>query len=912
MMCAVRWSLRSHLLALVLVAVVPGMGIMVYAAAVQRGFMASEAHEDVGAVANLVAERNQRAVDAAKGLLVGLSLVPSLAQRDTAGCVATVRPLLARLPIYANAGAVDPSGEMFCSAAPRTRQVNLSDRPWVRETLATGEFAVGGLQVSRVLGAEVLAFGYPVSGAAGELRAVAFASLDLRGLQRDLDALPVPAEAQVVVLDRGGLVLAARPGGDAWRGRPFPAAVVEAAVSSQEAARMVGPDGVERVHAARDVKGARGETAMRVVAGLPTSAAYARMNRVFARTLLAFGAVSLLALVLAGVTGERLLVRRLRALMQAAGRIAGGDLSARSGFSAGPEELGQLARAFDEMAGSLEAVTHQNRLILDSAGEGIFGVDRQRRLTFVNPAACRMLGRASGEMLGLVAHDLFHRQRDGERPHRTEDCPFLATLAAGVENRVSDDVFMCQDGTAMAVEYVAAPLLDRGAIAGAVVTFRDVGERRRLEEQLRHAQKMEAVGQLAGGVAHDFNNHLTAIMSFAGFARGALPEGHAARADLAELQQAAERAAQLTRQLLAFSRRQVLQPRVIDLGEVVLGLENMLRRVLGEQVALSVQVSPGAGCVRADAGQLEQVIINLCVNARDAMPGGGKLAIAVTPAPDPDDRARRPDPHERGDGWGEASGSTPGARGGRRPAPAEPSRPPVDSSTGLASQLERPLVMLSVSDTGVGMDAETQSHAFEPFFTTKPIGTGTGLGLSTVYGIVTQSGGTVRVSSAPGRGSEFRVYLPRVEGRAEARDRDVRPGPVRGSETVLLVEDDDAVRALVRRTLAGAGYRVLEAGRPSEALDSASRHTGHVHLLLTDVMLPESNGFALSRQLAVLRPGLRVLYVSGQAGGHLEAAGLGTGEGAFLAKPFTPEALLRSVRDVLDAPRPHAGAAAPA
>ncbi len=903
-----RWSLRSHLLALVLVAVVPGMGIMVYAAAVQRGFMAAEAYDDVEAVANLVAERNQRAIDGAKGLLVGLSLVPSLAQRDEAGCVATVRPLLARLPIYANAGAVDPSGEMFCSAAPRPRRVNLRDRPWVREALATGEFAVGGLQVSRVLGAEVIAFGYPVSGAEGELRAVAFASLDLRGLQRELDALPVPAEAQVVVLDRGGLVLAARPGGDAWRGRAFPAELVQAAASSQEAARVVGPDGVERVHAARVVKGARGETAMRVVAGLPASAAFARVNRVFGRTLLAFGAVSLLALVLAGVTGERLIVRRLRALMQAAGRIAGGDLSARSGFSAGPEELGKLARAFDEMAGSLEAVTRQNRLILDSAGEGIFGIDRQYRLTFVNPAACRMLGRAADEMLGLVAHDLFHGQRPGGRPHRAEECPVLATLATGVENRVSDDVFLRPDGSAVAVEYVAAPLLDRGAIAGAVVTFRDVGEQRRLEEQLRQAQKMEAVGQLAGGMAHDFNNHLTAIMSFAGFAEGALPEGHPARADLAELQQAAGRAAQLTRQLLAFSRRQVLQPRVIDLGEVVLGLENMLRRVLGEQVALSVQVSPGAGCVRADAGQLEQVIINLCVNARDAMPGGGRLTVAVSAAPDPGDPA---DPRELGGGWGEAPEFTLGAGGGGRPAPAEPSRP-VGSAAGLAPRLEGPLVMLSVSDTGVGMDPETQVHAFEPFFTTKPAGSGTGLGLSTVYGIVTQSGGAIRVFSAPGRGSEFRVYLPRVEGRAEARPGDARPGPVRGSETVLLVEDDGAVRALVRRALAGAGYRVLEAGRAGEALESASRHAGHVDLLLTDVMLRESNGFALSRQLAALIPGLRVLYVSGHAGGHLEAAGLGTGEGAFLAKPFTPEVLLRRVRDVLDAPRPPSGPAAPA
>lgn len=863
-------TLRSYLLALVLVAVVPGLAIIAYAAAAQRALMAAQAREGAQVVARLVAEQNQRAVDAARGLLVGLSRLQSVLDRDGPACSRRVAPLLSRLPIYANMGAVAPSGEMFCSAAPPRGRVNLADRPWVRGALASGDFAVGGYQVSRVLGTEVIAFGYPVVGDAGDLRAVAYASLDLRTLQRQLEALPVAPAAEVAVLDRDGVILTARPDGEARRGRPYPAAVVEAVRRASGVLDQRGPDGVERVYALAEVRVTGGQPDLVVVAGLPTAAVYRPVNLVFSRTLLAFGAASLVALLLAGIMGERLLVRRLRALGESAGRIAGGDLSARSGSGGGPEELRHLARAFDEMAGSLEAVTRQNRLILDSAGEGIFGIDRRGRITFVNPAACRLLGRPAGELLGQVSHDLFHSRRADGRSHPVEECPILATLATGATNRAEDDVFLRPDGTAVSVEYVAAPLLDRGVIAGAVVTFRDVGEQRRLEERLQQAQKMEAVGQLAGGVAHDFNNHLTAILSFAGFAEAALPEGHAVRPDLAELRQAAERAAQLTRQLLAFSRRQVLQPRVIDLGEVVRGLENMLRRVLGEQVALCAQVSPGAGCVRADAGQMEQVIINLCVNGRDAMPEGGTLTIAVS-EPDPGD---------------------PGLR--------------------AELMLEGPLVMLSVSDTGTGMDPETQLRAFEPFFTTKPVGAGTGLGLSTVYGIVIQSGGAIRVLSAPGRGSEFRIYLPRVEERAEAPEPGPAPGPVRGSETVLLVEDEDVVRALVRRTLAGAGYRVLEASGPGEALEVASRHAGHIDLLLTDVTLPESNGVALWRQVAAQRPGLRVLFVSGHAGRHLEAARLGAGESAFLAKPFTPEALLRSVRGALDALRHSPGADAPA
>ncbi len=369
MMSAVLRSLRSHLLALVLVAVVPGLGIIVYAAAAQRTLMAEDARDEARAVASLVAERNQRAVDAARGLLVGLSRLQSVLDRDGPACTRRVAPLLARLPIYANMGAVDPLGEMFCSAAAPSGRVNLRDRPWVRRALASGDFAVGGHQVSRVLGVEVIAFGYPVIGDAGELRAVAFASLDLRTLQRELDALPVTPQAEVAVLDREGVVLTARPGGDARRGRPYPAAVVEAVRRAGGVLDLRGPDGVERVYAVAEVRVGSGPPDLVVVAGLPTAAVYSPVNRVFGRTLPAFGAVSLLALFLAGVAGERLLVRKLRALGESAGRIAEGDLSARSGFSAGPEELGQLARAFDEMAGSLEAVTRQNRLILDSAGE---------------------------------------------------------------------------------------------------------------------------------------------------------------------------------------------------------------------------------------------------------------------------------------------------------------------------------------------------------------------------------------------------------------------------------------------------------------------------------------------------------------------------------------------------------------
>jgi signal transduction histidine kinase/CheY-like chemotaxis protein len=410
----------------------------------------------------------------------------------------------------------------------------------------------------------------------------------------------------------------------------------------------------------------------------------------------------------------------------------------------------------------------------------------------------------------------------------------------------------------------------RGEIGELAATFdemarsleKDAGARSRLEEQLRHAQKMEAVGQLAGGIAHDFNNLLTAILSFARFVRHDLGEAHPSRPDVDEILASAERAATLTRQLLAFSRRQVLEPRVLDLGETVRGVEKMLRRLIGEDVVLETRIAPGTGAVLADPGHVEQVILNLAVNARDAMPGGGRLVIEVADA--------------------DASA-----------AAGEGELPPG------------PLVRLSLHDTGVGIDEATLTRIFEPFFTTKPAGKGTGLGLSTVYGIVIQSGGAIRVKSAPGEGSTFSIYLPRADERPAPAAPSTEPRERRHkAETVLLVEDDASVRALARRALAQAGYEVLEAARPSEARAIAEQSTRRIHLLLTDVILPEQSGRELARELLELRPGLRVLYTSGYTAGHLADDDVTASGHAFLPKPFTPEQLLERVRDVLDGPPP--------
>jgi len=379
---------------------------------------------------------------------------------------------------------------------------------------------------------------------------------------------------------------------------------------------------------------------------------------------------------------------------------------------------------------------------------------------------------------------------------------------------------------------------------------------RQTEEQLRQAQKMEAIGRLAGGVAHDFNNLLGAILGYSDFALAALREGHPAREDIEKV-----KSAELTRQLLAFSRKQVLQPRVLDLNEVVLGMEKMLPRLIGEDVELVTALEPELAPVMADPGQVEQIIMNLAVNARDAMPGGGKLVIETANVELDEDYASR------------HANVTPGR-----------------------------YVMLAVSDTGEGMDRETLSHAFEPFFTTKAAGSGTGLGLATVYGIVQQSNGHIWCYSEPGKGTTFKIYLPAHEGEAAGHQGKAAATAPSGTETILLAEDEDVLRALIARVLGEAGYTVLSAKDGAEALSLAERHEGPIHLLITDVVMPRTSGTELARSLARLRPGVRVLYTSGYTDNAIVHHGVLRAGVAFLHKPFSGAKLLSVVRQVLSGP----------
>src|SRR5881396_1278167 len=437
---------------------------------------------------------------------------------------------------------------------------------------------------------------------------------------------------------------------------------------------------------------------------------------------------------------------------------------------------------------------------------------------------------------------------------RLPDIPFLV-----VSGSVGEDTAVAAMKSG-ATDYIMkdrlqrlAPAVER-AIEDAVVRR----DRRRLEQQLRASQRLEAVGRLAGGVAHDFNNVLTAVLGSTELLILDTPPGAAKREELDIIREAATHAQDLIRQLLAFSSRQALKPVVLDLNHLVKNVGKMLRRLIGENIQLTTEPAAELDAVCADPGQLEQVLVNLVVNARDAMPQGGRLTIATA--------------------------NVHVAEGGARVLAVPPGR----------------YVVLRVTDTGAGMDAATLERAFEPFFTTKPRGKGTGLGLATVYGIVRQSGGHIEVESMPGAGTTFRIYLPRVEDVAEQGAASTAAAPARGAETVLVVEDDERVRALARKALEQAGYRVLVAAGGKEALAAAEGHDGPIDLLMTDVVMPEMNGRTLTRRLTQRHPDLKVLYMSGYSDEDIAQHGVFETGTAFIKKPFTPSVLTKKLREVLD------------
>jgi PAS domain S-box-containing protein len=556
--------------------------------------------------------------------------------------------------------------------------------------------------------------------------------------------------------------------------------------------------------------------------------------------------------------------------MAAAARdIAGGDWS-RTVPARGSAEATTMANAFNDMTRSLRdqserlnAAYLRFSTVTQSARDAIISTDARGDITFWNRSAEATFGYTENDVLGRPITMLI---AESDR---------AAYKAALPDANVTDVTFghiievtgLRKDGRRFPSEFSLAAVQGRDGLAFTAVV-RDVIERkqsqdtlRQRDEQLRQAQKMEAIGRLAGGVAHDFNNLLMAIHGYAEMLVQNLPEGDERRLDAEEIIRAADRAAGLTRQLLAFSSRQVITQQAVALDHLVQNMKNMLQRLIGPDIQISTQVWPDLTPVLADTTQVEQIVVNLVINARDAMPRGGKIAIELRNV--------------------------------------ELDKIGVASHPGLAPG---DYVEMAVSDTGSGMDSETVSRIFEPFFTTKESGKGTGLGLATVYGIVQQNNGAIEVQSRVGHGTTFYIYLPRATDLGKPAPMLAAPHATAGSETILLVEDDDRVRALVSNMLRKNGFTVLLASAGDQALEIAARHRGRIHLLLTDVVMPGINGRQLSEKLTTTRPETHVLYMSGYSDDEILRHGIKKNTAHFIQKPFSVDALVHKVRETLASP----------
>jgi PAS domain S-box-containing protein len=527
------------------------------------------------------------------------------------------------------------------------------------------------------------------------------------------------------------------------------------------------------------------------------------------------------------------------------------------------DTIDALASVADVISQSIERKRAEQELgqseeryrdLVENAHDIIYSHDLKGNYTSVNRAGEQITGYTREECLSLniadtIAPESLNMVRD-----------LMAQKLAGEKGTTYEIEIVAKNGKRIAVEVNTKLILQDGAPVGVQGIARDVTDRKHLEDQLRQSQKMEAIGQLAGGVAHDFNNLLTAINGYSTLALQRLEDDHPVRPYLEEVKKAGDRAANLTRQLLAFGRKQILQPLPINLNDVVTDMNNMLRRLIGEDIVLTAKLDPALKKIQADPGQIEQVLVNLVVNARDAMPQGGKLTIETS--------SRELDPEYAAKHVGVQPGN---------------------------------YVMLAVSDTGFGMTEETKGRIFDPFYTTKEKGKGTGLGLSTVYGIIKQSGGNIWVYSEPNRGTTFKVYLPQLEVDVPSAAKRVTEGPIpSGSETILLVEDEDVVRGLTREILEQAGYKVIEAAQGEKAVQLFSEAAREIDLLLTDVVMPGVSGKEVANRVTRLRPDLKVLFMSGYTDEAIVHHGVLDSDVQFIQKPFSPASLARKVREVLD------------
>jgi PAS domain S-box-containing protein len=1048
-MTRVPWtSLRARLLLVTLLAVLPMCGLALFMAAEQRRLATVNVQAHSLHLIRVLAHRHEQVIAGTRQLLTSLAQAPEVSGRDPAACSAFFATVLRGQPLYTNLGALRPDGTSLCRALPGTTSDTAAGRAYFQRVLATRDFAMGDFQIGLFTGKPIVVFAYPVLDATQALQAVLFAALDLTWLTEFVTTVQVPTGVTLTVVDHRGTVLARAPDPAHWLGRSASDAPIVTTMLAQgdEGTTMAhGLDGIPRVFAFTRLRGASPGVDAYVSLGVPTAVVFAEANRLLTYQLAGLGLMTVLAFGGTWVVGDRVILRRVHALVRATQRLAAGDLHARTGVPYGLGELGDLARAFDEMAATLalrqaaatqaEAalarqaerlrILHEidRALIAEEAPEAIaaaviqplralLGVPRaivslcdlaahevewlvaagrhrvhrgpgvrysmrlmgdldalrrgeaqvidtqtlppgpevdallasgvevymvvpmlaggeligalsfggapgpfpaeqvriaqevatqlaivlaqarlharvqqqaeQMRLLSIavessadailtktvdglitswNPAAERLYGFAAGEAIGHPIDLIVPPDR------REELQTMLAQLQRGERIAPCETIRVRKDGTRLDIALTVSPITTpEGMVLGASAIARDMTAQKQLQEQLRQAQKMEAIGQLTGGLAHDFNNLLGVIVGNLDLLEDVVRAHAGALKRIQTAQRAAMRGADLTRRLLAFARRQHLTPAPTGVNDLITELLGMLPRTLGPDIAMTTQLAADVPPAQIDPAGLENALLNLAINARDAMPGGGTLTLATK-------RVELDDAY-----------------------------PPVKAGEIVAGTY----VWIAVSDTGHGMAREVLAQVFEPFFTTKPRDKGTGLGLAMVYGFVKQSSGHIRIYSEPGHGTSVHLYVPVAAGVAPpVRDTTASPLAAPGRGTVLVVDDEVDLLEVAVTYLEEMGCTALTAVDGPSALEVVAR-TPALDLLLTDVIMPGGmNGVVLAQQIRQQQPDITVLYASGFPSSTLVERRQLQVDGPLLDKPYRKEQLTAAVHQALTRrPRP--------